>query len=63
MNQKKNHNISHPKTAGWHKKDILKERFGSSHALGFAKNVLESDEQSEEAFLGAQAVLMLQGLI
>jgi hypothetical protein len=55
--------MAQAKQSGWTKQDILNDRFGNSKALLKAKAVLESDEQSEEAFLGAQAVLLLQGLI
>ncbi|WP_373531992.1 hypothetical protein [Vampirovibrio sp.] len=48
----------------WHKKrDTLHDKYGSDEALKQAKDLLLKDEQSEEAFLGAQAVLMLQGLL
>lgn len=48
----------------WHKKrDVLREKFGSDEALRQAREVLLKEEQTEEAFLGAQAVLMMQGLL
>lgn len=48
----------------WHKKrDTLREKYGSEEALKQARELLLKDEQSEEAFLGAQAVLMMQGLL
>lgn len=48
----------------WNKKrDVLREKYGSEDALKQAKELLVKDEQSEEGFLGAQAILMLQGLI
>lgn len=48
----------------WFKKrDVLKEKYGSEDALQKARQLLQLDEQSEDAFLGAQAVLMLQGLL
>jgi len=48
----------------WHKKrDALQEKFGSEEALQQARRLLQLDDQSEDAFLGAQAVLLLQGLI
>lgn len=48
----------------WNKKrDTLREKYGSEEALKQAKELLLKDEQSEEGFLGAQAILMLQGLI
>ncbi|MGE0201073.1 MAG: hypothetical protein AB7P76_08905 [Candidatus Melainabacteria bacterium] len=51
----------------FHKKkqvvDVLRQRYGSEKALNEARKVLERDEQSEEAFLGAQAVLLLNGII
>lgn len=49
---------------GWTKKrDILKEKYCSEDALNKAEQLLRADDQSEEAFLGAQGVLLLQGLI
>jgi len=48
----------------WHKKrDVLMEKYGNEEALQKARKVLQLEEQSEDAFLGAQAVLLLQGLI
>lgn len=45
------------------KQDLLRERYGSEDVLMKARAVLQSDEQSEEAFLGAQGILLLHGLI
>jgi predicted kinase len=45
------------------KRDILRERYCSEDVLRKAKEVLQKDEQSEEAFLGAQGILLLHGLI
>lgn len=45
------------------KRDVLREKYGNEEALKQARELLVKDEQSEEGFLGAQAVLMLQGLI
>lgn len=45
------------------KRDILREKYCSEDALKNACEVLQRDEQSEEAFLGAQGVLLLHGLI
>lgn len=45
------------------KRDILKEKYGSEESLNRAQKVLHCDEQTEEAFLGAQAILMLHGKI
>lgn len=45
------------------KRDILSEKYCSEDALQHAKEVLQRDEQSEEAFLGAQGILLLNGLI
>ena len=48
----------------WSKKrDMLQEKYGSEEALQKARHLHQLDEQTEVAFLGAQAVLMLQGLI
>jgi len=48
----------------WYKKrDMLQEKYGNEEALQKARQMLQLDEQSEDAFLGAQAVLMLQGLL
>ena len=43
--------------------DILNLKFLNEESLENAKALLNKDEQSEEAFLGAQAVLMLHGLL
>ncbi len=45
------------------KRDLLREKYGSDEALQKATELLRQDEQSEEGFLGAQAVLMMQGLL
>ena len=45
------------------KRDILRERYSNEDALRKANEVLQKGEQSEEAFLGAQGVLLLNGLI
>lgn len=48
----------------WSKKrDVLQEKYCNEEALQQARQMLQLDEQSEDAFLGAQAVLMLQGLL
>lgn len=44
-------------------RDLLREKYGSEEALNKAKELLQRDEQTEEAFLGAQGVLLLQGII
>jgi len=44
-------------------RDVLHEKYCSEEALNQAKELLQRDEQSEEAFLGAQGVLMLQGML
>lgn len=46
----------------WHQ-DILNELYGDDCTLQRAHAVLHRDDQSEEAFLGAQGVLLLHGLI
>lgn len=43
-------------------RDILRE-YCSDELLNQARELLAKDDQSEEAFLGAQGVLMLHGLI
>jgi hypothetical protein len=48
----------------WFKKrDVLQEKYGNAEALQIARQLLHLEEQSEDAFLGAQAVLLLQGLL
>ena len=48
----------------WFKKrDVLQEKYGNAEALQMARQLLQLEEQSEDAFLGAQAVLLLQGLL
>ena len=44
-------------------RDVLREKYCSEEALNQAKELLQKDEQSEAAFLGAQGVLLLHGLI
>ena len=44
-------------------RDILRDRYCSEELLKQARELLLQDEQSEEAFLGAQGVLLLHGLI
>jgi hypothetical protein len=44
-------------------RDTLRERYCSEELLNQARELLQKDEQSEEAFLGAQGVLLLHGLI
>jgi hypothetical protein len=44
-------------------RDILRDKYCSEDALKRAKELLQKDEQTEEAFLGAQGVLLLHGLI
>ncbi len=43
--------------------DILTEKFNNNRMLTVAKEVLAEGEQSEEAFLGAQGILLLNGLL
>ncbi|MCE3234947.1 MAG: hypothetical protein K0Q50_1127 [Vampirovibrio sp.] len=45
------------------KRDVLREKYCSEDALKQAKELLQKDEQTEEAFLGAQGILLLHGLI
>ena len=45
------------------KRDLLREKYSNEDVLKQAKELLQKDEQSEEAFLGAQGILMLHGLI
>lgn len=45
------------------KKDTLRDLYCSEETLIKARELLQSDEQTEEAFLGAQGILMLHGLI
>ena len=45
------------------KRDVLQEKYGNEEVLKKACDLLQLEEQSEVGFLGAQAVLMLQGLI
>jgi hypothetical protein len=44
------------------KRDILRE-YCSDELLKQARELLQKEDQSEEAFLGAQGVFMLHGLI
>jgi hypothetical protein len=43
--------------------DSILERFCDESIIEKAQAVLRQDEQSEEAFLGAQGVLLLCGLL
>ncbi|MBY0449389.1 MAG: hypothetical protein K2X01_02025 [Cyanobacteria bacterium] len=43
--------------------DVLSDRFQKPAVLEEAKKLLSEADQSEEAFLGAQAVMLLHGLI
>ncbi len=43
--------------------DILTEKFSNDRMLTVARETLSSGEQSEEAFLGAQGILLLNGLL
>lgn len=45
------------------KRDVLREKYCSEDALSQAKELLQKDEQTEEAFLGAQGILLLHGLL
>jgi hypothetical protein len=45
------------------KRDILREKYGNEDSLKLARDVLQKEEQSEEAFLGAQGILLLHGLL
>lgn len=45
------------------KRDMLREKYCSEDSLQQARELLQKDEQTEEAFLGAQAVLLLQGFL
>lgn len=48
----------------WRKQqDILREKYCNNDVLKRAVEVLHSDDQTEEAFLGAQGILLLHGLI
>lgn len=47
----------------YRKKDVLREKYATDDALCWAKEVLQKEDQTEEAFLGAQGVLLLHGLI
>lgn len=44
-------------------KDILSDRFCNPNALSKAREILKDENISEEAFLGAQGVLMINGLL
>lgn len=46
-----------------HVEDILKEKYHRPEILKAAHELLLQDNLSEETFLGAQAVLLLNGLI
>ncbi len=43
--------------------DLLWDRYGSDETLSVAKALLETEDQTEEAFLGAQGIMMLHGLL
>ena len=43
--------------------EVLADRYGTEEALTVARRLLESEDQSEEAFLGAQGIMLLHGLI
>ena len=45
------------------KSDVLREKFGTNNALEKARQLLEATDQTEEAFLGAQAIMLLHGMI
>lgn len=45
------------------KKDPLKKHYQNQKSLEEARKVLEMDEQTEESFLGAQAILLLNDLL
>ncbi len=45
------------------KRDVLEQKFGTNNALEKARQLLEAKDQSEEAFLGAQVVMLLHGMI
>lgn len=48
----------------WRKqRDLLCEKYATDEALSKAKALLSLHDQSEEGFLGAQAVLILKGLL
>jgi hypothetical protein len=46
-----------------YKSELLGDRFCDDDVIRQAWDVLHRDEQTEEAFLGAQGVLMLCGLL
>ncbi len=43
--------------------DILAEKYMSDRMITLAKSVLKENEQTEEDFLGAKGILMLNGLL
>jgi hypothetical protein len=43
--------------------DTVMNRFCDAHYVDLARTILSRDDQSEEAFLGAQAILLLNGLL
>jgi len=43
--------------------DILSEKYMSDRMITLAHHVLNEGEQSEEDFLGAKGILMLNGLL
>ena len=46
-----------------YKDDHFSKRFATDDMINAAKDILNEAEQTEEAFLGAQAVLLLNGLL
>ncbi|HEY9745603.1 MAG TPA: hypothetical protein V6C99_05245 [Oculatellaceae cyanobacterium] len=44
-------------------RDMLREKYCNEELLRQARELLQKEDQSEEAFLGAQGVLLLHGLI
>jgi hypothetical protein len=50
--------------AQWEKRrDILRERYCNDDVIHQALDVLQREEQSEEAFLGAQVIMLLCGFL
>lgn len=45
------------------KLDLLSEKYVNEKMLTVAQDLLSEEDQTEEAFLGAQGVLLLAGLI
>jgi hypothetical protein len=56
-------NLNVKKNGKFPNRERWSEKYGSLEILNVAKEVLQKEDQSEEAFLGAQGVLMLHGLI